>query len=203
MVKVVAIIQPQINFTWLTLLAITTILFVILCWLIHASTRFSKYEERLQQRLLRQQNHWWWHVIAAVFDPKTIVAWDFLLAGYLFIIGKPARAVYVLAMLATVDAFGILVKHVLKRRRPTTFYKDTPTYSFPSGHTLGTTMMALMISMLFPQSLIIGLMFIAWLLVIICRLTLRAHYPADVVGAVLLAVSWWIGGELIYTLIMR
>ena len=129
--------------------------------------------------------------------------WDFLLAGLLMVQGRWLRAIYVLAMLASVDAFGIWVKHHLKRQRPATFGQATPTYSFPSGHTLGTTMMALMIGMLFPHLLIRSLVLLGWLLVIGCRLTLHAHYPSDVFGAIVLAYGWWIGGELLYILITR
>ncbi|WP_295729338.1 phosphatase PAP2 family protein [uncultured Limosilactobacillus sp.] len=199
----VASIQPQFNLTWLTFFIITATGFGILCWLVQSSPRFNLVEQQIQERLIHQQNHWWWRSIAVVFDPKTIVGWDFLLAAYLLVHGRVERAVYVLAMLATVDAFGILIKHMIKRQRPITFNQLTQTYSFPSGHTLGTTMMALMMSQLFSQPVMISLVWIAWGLVIICRLTLRAHYPADVGGAVLLAVSWWIGGDLIYLLIMR
>lgn len=198
----VAIIQPKFNFWWGTQLLVAAIIFASLCWLVSRSRRFNEYETRLQQRLIRQQSNWWWHVIAVVFDPKTMVFWNFCLAGVLLFIGRWPRAIFVLACLGTVDAFGILVKHQIRRSRPADFVKATTTYSFPSGHTLGTTMMALIMTMLFPgwwQWLIL----LCWLLVIYCRLTLRAHYPADIVAAIALAYSWWIGAEWIYNLLMR
>lgn len=178
-------------------------LFGVLCWLVKNSARFSKFEERLQRRLLRPQSNWWWQLIAFLFDPKLMVLWDFILAAVLLLTGRWSRAVYVLATLGTVDAFGIFVKHHVKRQRPGEFMKDTTTYSFPSGHTLGTTMMALMITMLFASPWLHVLILVAWILVIACRLTLRAHYPADVLGAVLLADAWWIAAEYGYILLMR
>ena len=63
--------------------------------------------------------------------------------------------------------------------------------------------MALMIQMLFTNFWVGGAVFIVWLLVIGSRLTLRAHYPSDIIGAILLAYGWWIGAELLYLLIMR
>lgn len=195
--------HPQLTIGWLLQLLMTGLIFGSLCWGIRYSPQFSLVEERLQHRIIRQQNNWWWQLVATVFDPKTLVMWDFLLAGLLVVQGRSLRAMYVLVMLASVDAFGIWIKHHLKRQRPATFGKSTPTYSFPSGHTLGTTMMTLMIGMLFPNLLIRSLVLLGWLLVIGCRLTLHAHYPSDVLGAVVLAYGWWIGGELLYILITR
>ncbi|WP_251548184.1 phosphatase PAP2 family protein [Limosilactobacillus caecicola] len=196
-------IHPELNWFWATVWLIVSLLFVALCGLIKTSARFNTLDQRWQQRLFAQSDHWWWQAIAAVFDPKTLVVWDFALAGLLLCLGRPARAIYVLAALGTLDAFGIWVKHHVKRTRPTTFAKGTTTYSFPSGHTLGTTMLALMMTMLFANPFLNGLALLLWLLVIICRLRLQAHYPADVCGAVLLAISWWIGTEWLFLLIMR
>lgn len=198
----VAIIHPEINFIWGTLFICLTVLFSVLCWLVKDSTQFVQFEERLQTRFIHQQNHWWWQLIAIVFDPKTVVLWDFILAFFLLWMGRWPRAIFVLGALGTVDAFGIAIKHYIKRQRPEAAVQRA-TYSFPSGHTLGTTMMMLMITTLFTSPWIIGGAVVAWLLVIICRLTLQAHYPADVLGAVILAVVWWIGAEFLYLLIMR
>lgn len=197
------IIQPQINWLWGWRLIITAGTFFILCWLVSHSQRFNEFEIEVQHHLRHQQTNWWWHFIARVFDPKLIVIWDFCLAGYLLLIDLPTRAVFVIATLGTVDAFGILVKHLVKRGRPDDFGQEQTTYSFPSGHTLGTTMMVLMINMVINIWWLNLLLIVIWLMVVYCRLTLRAHYPADVVGALLLAYSWLISAEWLYILIMR
>ena len=63
--------------------------------------------------------------------------------------------------------------------------------------------MALMFQMLFINHWGHIVILLIWLLVIVSRLTLHAHYPSDVIGALLLAYVWWIGAELLYLLIMR
>lgn len=199
----VAIIHPQFNGWWLGQLVVSGLLFVLLSILITCSPWLTAHEETMQEKWLHPSRHWSWQIIARVFDPKVVVIWDFLLAGWLLIQGRSPRAIFVLATLGTVDAFGIVVKHTLRRVRPTTFAQDTVSYSFPSGHTLGITIMALMIQMLFTNFWVGGAVFIVWLLVIGSRLTLRAHYPSDIIGAILLAYGWWIGAELLYLLIMR
>jgi membrane-associated phospholipid phosphatase len=64
-------------------------------------------------------------------------------------------------------------------------------YSFPSGHVLGATTMGLILLQLFAKDL--GLAFIitviaVWIMVIISRLSLKAHYPSDIIGATSLAI---------------
>lgn len=199
----VAVIDPQLNIWWLAQLLVSGLLFIILAWLVATSDQFAKGEGLLQRKWLKLHQHWWWKAIAALFDPKALVLWDFVLAGVLGVTGRGHRAIFVLGTLGTADIVGIIIKHTLKRRRPVTFTQATTSYSFPSGHALGMTIMALMVLFLFPnfwlQLLVLGL----WLLVIISRLTLHAHYPSDVVGGMLLGYCWWIGAELLYLLIMR
>lgn len=146
---------------------------------------------------------WWWQAVALLFDPKLMVVWDLVLAAFLLMAGRLYRACWVLVSLGSLDAFGILIKHLVRRQRPSTEAHQRPHYSFPSGHTLGATMMALMMGLLFSSPLVHWLVFLLWLLIITSRLTLRAHYPTDVLGAILLAYGWFIGTELLYILIMR
>ncbi|BDR60599.1 hypothetical protein KIM322_08600 [Lactobacillus xylocopicola] len=63
-------------------------------------------------------------------------------------------------------------------------------YSFPSGHVLGITVMVLIIGQLFT-SMGTGLIVIlaaTWLLVVTSRISLKAHYPSDILGATSLAI---------------
>lgn len=202
-VKVVAIIHPQFNTWWTSQLLISGLLFVILCLLITRSQRFVTIEERIQKGWFTQRNNWWWQLVATLFDPKLLVVGDFLFAAWLLAQGNKVRAIFVLTTLGTADACGIVIKHTLKRIRPASFTQNKGSYSFPSGHTLGITIMVLML-----QAQLVTIwwhiaLFVIWLLVVCSRLILHAHYLSDVLGALLFAYSWWIGAELLYLLIMR
>ena len=101
-VKVVAIIHPQLNVWWVSQLVISVLLFVILYWLISRSQRFNNWELTVQKRWLRLHNGWGWQLIANLFDPKLLVLWDFLLAAWLMFQGQLARSLFVLITLGTV-----------------------------------------------------------------------------------------------------
>lgn len=195
--------HPQVNGFWISQMLVAFGLFALLWGWLSCSSWLTNHEERLQHRITLVHTGWWWQAIAVVFDPKLLVVWDGLLAILLAIMGCWARAIWVLVALGSLDVTGILIKHQVHRHRPTDTHQAKMTYSFPSGHTLGTTLMVLMIRMLFNNSPIHWLTGLCWLAVVISRLTLRAHYPSDVLGAVLLAYGWFIGTELLYLLIMR
>lgn len=83
------------------------------------------------------------------------------------------------------------MKKLIRRRRPIMHSDMENGYSFPSGHVLGATTMGLILLQLFAKEF--GLIFIIgiialWVMVIISRLSLKAHYPSDIVGATSLAV---------------
>lgn len=169
--------------------------FCWLTWMVEHHTESAP--PRCQTTVLEHQQ--FWQFIAIVFDPKALVIWDFVLAGGLTVAGFWQRGLFVLAALGTLDLFGIWLKHHVKRPRP----QGSTGYSYPSGHTLGTTMMALLVAILYPHVLTRIIVAIIWILVVYSRLTLRAHHLTDVIAAILLATCWWIVAEWIYLLLMR
>ena len=89
------------------------------------------------------------------------------------------------------DISGIILKRLIRRKRPILHSDMEEGYSFPSGHVLGATTMGLILLQLFAKDL--GLAFIitviaVWIMVIISRLSLKAHYPSDIIGATSLAI---------------
>lgn len=197
-----AIIQPELSAAWFFQLMIAGGLFVGLAGLVKYSPATTAFEQTWQKKIAINHDHWWWRIIACVFDPKALVVWDFILSGVLLFKGNIARAIWALLTLASCDLFGILVKHYVKRKRPD-HRKQRASYSFPSGHTLGTTLMLLMGQMFWHSAWAILIYVLIWGLVVYCRLTLCAHYLTDVLAAVSLAYAWWIASEMIYILIMR
>jgi membrane-associated phospholipid phosphatase len=100
-------------------------------------------------------------------------------------------ALWVLGTLGFADISGIILKRLIRRKRPILHSDMEEGYSFPSGHVLGATTMGLILLQLFAKDL--GLAFIitviaVWIMVIISRLSLKAHYPSDIIGATSLAI---------------
>lgn len=96
------------------------------------------------------------------------------------------------------DALAFIAKEVIQRPRPTQRLVAESGFSFPSGHAIGSTILVIMIFIIIipkikSQSLklITESLAIIWLIIIIfSRVYLRAHFPSDIVGALILGVSW-------------
>ncbi|TWW13320.1 phosphatase [Dellaglioa algida] len=96
------------------------------------------------------------------------------------------------------DALAFIAKEVIQRPRPTQRLVAESGFSFPSGHAIGSTILVIMIFIIIipkikSQSLklITQSLAIIWLIIIIfSRVYLRAHFPSDIVGALILGVSW-------------
>ncbi len=112
------------------------------------------------------------------------------------IVKENQRLVYAgLTAVVTLGA-GSLLKLVLRRDRPITEYVNNmmfTSFSFPSGHTVGATVIYGLLAYLawhfFPQpwsSIIAGLFIVLLLAVGVSRVYLGAHFPSDVVAGLLL-----------------
>ena len=171
------------------LLAVSILLLLI--FNIKTSQRFNLFDHWLHRQLVKKHDGYKWQVIAFINDPKLMVVWDVLLAGLLLNEERNLTAIWVLGTLGFADASGIVMKKLIRRRRPIMHSDMENGYSFPSGHVLGATTMGLILLQLFAKEF--GLIFIIGIvallvMVIISRLSLKAHYPSDIVGATSLAI---------------
>lgn len=176
------------NFLIVTL---ATIFLLSLIFNIKNSERFNIFDERLHRKLIRDHNGIGWQIIAFLNDPKLMVVWAVLLASTLIDSDHVITALWALGTLGLTDLAGIILKKIIKRKRPKMASKLENGYSFPSGHVLGATTMMLILLRLFGAKLGLGfILFLVavWVMVIISRLSLRAHYPSDVAGATSLAI---------------
>ncbi|WP_297951538.1 phosphatase PAP2 family protein [uncultured Lactobacillus sp.] len=166
----------------------------ILLWLIFSvknSRRFNIFDHWLHHQLVKHHDGYNWQVIAFINDPKLMVVWDVLLAGLLLNEERNLTALWVLGTLAFADISGIILKKLIRRQRPIKHSDLEDGYSFPSGHVLGATTMGLIVLQLFAKDLGIGFVIVVitlWAMVIFSRLSLKAHYPSDVLGATSLAI---------------
>lgn len=102
------------------------------------------------------------------------------------------------AGIGTLIAFGgnTTIKHIVHRSRPDTIYVENMrihSYSFPSGHTFGSTvvygLLAYLVLRHLPQPwnyITFGLLITLIILVGISRVFLGAHFPSDVIAGWLL-----------------
>lgn len=172
-------------------LSLAVAILLLLIFNIKNSRRFNLFDHWLHHQLVKKHDGYKWQVIAFINDPKLMVVWDVLLAGLLLNEERNLTAIWVLGTLGFADASGIVMKKLIRRRRPIMHSDMENGYSFPSGHVLGATTMGLILLQLFAKEF--GLIFIIgiialWVMVIISRLSLKAHYPSDIVGATSLAV---------------
>lgn len=175
----------------ITGLFISALILVTLIINIQNSRRFNFYDRLLHHKLVKNQDGLVWKVIALLNEPKLIVVWDFALAGALALGHHYWAAFWALGTLAFTDAVGILLKHSVKRKRPLNPNEARDGYSFPSGHVLSATIMCLVIWKIFGSLAgwwLLVVLVASWLLVVISRLNMRAHYPSDVLGATSLAI---------------
>lgn len=165
------------------------LLFLILA--IKYSRRFNLYDKLLHHRLVRRRDGFGWQVIAFLNDPKLMVVWAVLLSSVLLNENHVISALWVLATLGFADVAGIILKKYIHRKRPYKHSDLEDGYSFPSGHVLGATTMGLILLHLFGAKYgagFIALLVIIWAMVVVSRLSLKAHYPSDVIGATSLAI---------------
>ena len=175
---------------------------ICLMILIAKSPTFEVYDAQLHQKLVRKNQNSFWRFVAWINQPILMVGWCFLLAFVQLVTNGWGKFCWVLAGLGFANVIGIIIKNTLRRERPRGHLAHDDDFSFPSGHVLGTTVMALMLWQLYGSTLWLALtLVIWWSLVALCRLTLRAHYPSDVLGATLLAISWLGALNLIVALI--
>lgn len=108
-------------------------------------------------------------------------------------------ALFLLGALGGYVMLTLLVKHLVNRVRPISFFRIPESGpSFPSGHTLGVTCLAFALGFLLWRSAAsrglkamgISALILAVPLVALSRLMLGVHYPTDVLGSIVLGTAW-------------
>lgn len=132
-------------------------------------------------------------------------SWFWLLGfGLLWVLGPPAwRPVIqslVLAVLLTA-LLVLIIKFSVRRQRPEgswgSIYRNTDPHSFPSGHAVRASMLAVLSTALLPPWFAAILM--AWApLVALARVAMGVHYLSDVLAGIALGLLLGIGFTWLY-----
>lgn len=137
--------------------------------------------------------------ITFLADTKVDLIWMLLIAIILWIKKQHPLALNLVVSLISADAFGWIIKHIIQRARPMQHLAVDDGFSFPSGHTLGMSIIVFWLILIMIPALVknrtdkiwLNVLLIVWLiLVMISRVYLYAHYPSDVCGSVALGAMW-------------
>ncbi|GFZ27679.1 phosphatase PAP2 family protein [Lactobacillus corticis] len=172
-------------------LPLSAAVLLALIYAVKHSRLFNLFDHELHHLLVRRHDGFGWQIIAFICDPKLVVVWTVLLASYYIKNDQFMTGFWILGTLGITDAIGIVMKKSIRRKRPNEHLTLDAGYSFPSGHVLSSTILMLILLQLFGAKFgwVFGGAIIAiWLMVIISRLSLKAHYPSDVIGAASLAI---------------
>ena len=137
--------------------------------------------------------------ITFLADTKVDLVWMLLIAIILWIKKQRPLSLSIVVSLITADAFGWIVKHVVQRARPAAHMAVDDGLSFPSGHTLGMSIIVFWLMLILIPALVknrttriwLDVLLVVWLiLVMISRVYVYAHFPSDVCGSVALGAMW-------------
>lgn len=143
---------------------------------------------------------------SAIASPKMDIIWTVILAILLWGFKYKIPAIWALCTLAGGDVIAQLVKEIVKRPRPYGHLAADDGFSFPSGHVFGffilVTLVWILVVPLMKNRLnriyIRAIMILLLFLVAVSRVYLSAHFPSDVIGAMLLAYAWVQVAEWLY-----
>ena len=123
-----------------------------------------------------------------------------LTAVCVFLYFRRTRTAAMLAItMLGVAALDVALKHAFHRPRPVAFFGATPSsYSFPSGHALGSLCFyGILAAILAARARGGGAKFCVWMAAVVLvgmigfsRIYLGMHYPSDVIAGYCAAVVW-------------
>jgi undecaprenyl-diphosphatase len=112
---------------------------------------------------------------------------------------RTRTAVMLAITMAGVAALDVVLKHAFHRPRPVAFFGATPsTYSFPSGHALGSfCFYGILAAILAARARRRSAKFFVWMAAVFLigmigfsRIYLGVHYPSDVIAGYCAAAVW-------------
>lgn len=128
-----------------------------------------------------------------------VVAFAAAFAGWLASRRRAQDAALLVITVLGATTTNAIIKAIVRRPRPALAYlTDTSGWSFPSGHTAGTTALCLAVAVILSRSTtswrtrvcVWGPAAALIVLVGASRIYLRVHYPTDVAGGVVIGAMW-------------
>ncbi len=135
-----------------------------------------------------------------------VVPGDLLLIAGLLLARRYRQCLFAAAAIGGSALLNLGTKQLFARERPSLWESIAPegTYSFPSGHAMGSMTLALVLVMLLWPTRwrwpIVAAMAIFVPMVGLSRIYLGVHYPSDIIAGWLAASVWVVG---VYLLVFR
>lgn len=135
-----------------------------------------------------------------------VIPFDVLIVGALMLARRWRKAAFAATAFVGSALLNVGSKQIFQRERPTLWESIAPesTFSFPSGHAMGSMTLALTLVLLaWPTRwrwpvVISALLFVV--LVGLSRIYLGVHFPSDILGGWCAALAWVLG---VYLLMFR
>ena len=137
--------------------------------------------------------------LSAIGYSGGVVPADLVVVLALVLRRHPRSATFAAVALAGSALANLLVKHLFARARPALWLSLAPetTYSFPSGHAMGSATLAAVLACLAWDTRwrwpVIALGAVFTLGVGLSRVYLGVHYPSDVLAGWSAAIAWTLG----------
>lgn len=130
-------------------------------------------------------------------SPLAVGLWVILSAFFLGGHHQKQRGLATVVLFSSGGIVMAIIKRLVARPRPAGRLVGETTWSFPSGHSFGIMLLALLLYFwIRPFGARHGAWFLVGLVFMVgfigfSRLYLMVHYPSDVLAGFLLAISWW------------
>ncbi|HFZ7316845.1 TPA: phosphatase PAP2 family protein [Streptococcus agalactiae] len=146
-------------------------------------------------------------IISTVVSPLTTSLIALVILGYQYFLNQRI-AVWLFMLFFGTNALALLLKDIIARHRPMNQLVFDSGYSFPSGHTISTFLLMILVLVVARQRLrrvLSQVVFVIFALVILAsvifsRLYLENHFLTDILGLLLLGASSYYGLSAIVSL---
>ncbi|HGA2014716.1 TPA: phosphatase PAP2 family protein [Streptococcus agalactiae] len=146
-------------------------------------------------------------IISTVVSPLTTSLIALVILGYQYFLNQRI-AVWLFMLFFGTNALALLLKDIIARHRPMNQLVFDSGYSFPSGYTISTFLLMILVLVVARQRLrrvLSQVVFVIFALVILAsvifsRLYLENHFLTDILGSLLLGASSYYGLSAIVSL---
>lgn len=137
-------------------------------------------------------------LFAKYFDVLTVVILTIIIASVFIYRKYYSFAFWLMGTVASGGSLGIILKGIFHRARPYDHLLADSGFSFPSGHSLSSSLLfVLLIVILIPkvqhlwlQIILNAVSIFSWISILMSRLYFHAHFMTDVIGGISFGVFW-------------